>query len=441
MAILQGTIVDTGQTVDIEVPTARVPELPAFSDIADDDEIAAWDQSDNKTKHMSVSQLRAKINGDAIPETPVLSGADMEIRVPAELVGQKRIDIPALAGYTYSLTRRGIGRMATDEFNTLSTGGFELTGADDVFYPGDLFFAHIYELEGGSTEEPGGGTGNGFITGIKTVTISTTLAVSDLSNLINISGDAIKVVLTLPKLEDIPENTIIPIETMVNNQFQSTVTTQSGQFIYFRGTGLQKVYMGKGEVIWVLAGADGWYVINAYGNFFDVGHAIAGYSNTLNTITADGQLVDRDAYPRLWEYAQTTGSGLVSDAVWLSDPDGQPIYRGCFSTGNGTTTFRIPDHRGITIRHLDRGRGLEENERTYNSPGGYQGDLVRNFLPGSGYDRLLRSNTGPNTAATFEPGGRPATWPDISTSQPINTAVLGSENTVKNIGLIGLIKV
>ncbi len=157
MAIVTGQIVETGQAITVDLPTARAPELQAFTEIADDDILGGWDADENKTKKMTTSQLRAKFNGDAIPQTPVLSGADMEVEIPNELVGQSRIDIPELAGYTYSLFRRGLSWLKTSEFNVLSTGGFELATAGDVFYEGDFFIAHIYELEGGNTQVPGGG--------------------------------------------------------------------------------------------------------------------------------------------------------------------------------------------------------------------------------------------------------------------------------------------
>jgi|WetSurMetagenome_2_1015567.scaffolds.fasta_scaffold00298_34 hypothetical protein len=56
-----------------------------------------------------------------------------------------------------------------------------------------------------------------------------------------------------------------------------------------------------------------------------------------------GQLVLRASYPGLWTYAQASGT-IVSDADWTTNK----AY-GCFSTGNGTTTFRLPDIRQMYI--------------------------------------------------------------------------------------------
>ena len=60
-------------------------------------------------------------------------------------------------------------------------------------------------------------------------------------------------------------------------------------------------------------------------------------------VTLNGALLSRTTYARLWSYAQTYGK-LVSDATWSAG-----AY-GAFSTGDGSTTFRIPSCNGFFIR-------------------------------------------------------------------------------------------
>lgn len=71
------------------------------------------------------------------------------------------------------------------------------------------------------------------------------------------------------------------------------------------------------------------------------------------TMKANGVLLSRTTYAALWAYAQASGN-IVSDALWTSDK----MY-GSFSTGDGSTTFRIPDVRGEFIRAWDDGRGID----------------------------------------------------------------------------------
>lgn len=58
-------------------------------------------------------------------------------------------------------------------------------------------------------------------------------------------------------------------------------------------------------------------------------------------VPLDGQLLNRADYPAMWAKIQSTFA-LKTDAAWLADPK----VRGCYSSGNGTTTFRMPDLNG-----------------------------------------------------------------------------------------------
>ncbi len=74
--------------------------------------------------------------------------------------------------------------------------------------------------------------------------------------------------------------------------------------------------------------------------------ARAGY------LKANGALVKRADYPALWLYAQASGA-LVTEAAWTGGS------WGCFSSGDGVTTFRIPELRGEHLRCWDDGRGVD----------------------------------------------------------------------------------
>lgn len=69
-------------------------------------------------------------------------------------------------------------------------------------------------------------------------------------------------------------------------------------------------------------------------------------------LKANGALYSRTARADLWAYAQTSGS-LVSDVEWAAGA------HGCYSTGDGATTFRVPELRGDFLRFADDGRGVD----------------------------------------------------------------------------------
>jgi hypothetical protein len=90
-------------------------------------------------------------------------------------------------------------------------------------------------------------------------------------------------------------------------------------------------------------------------------------------LKANGAVLNRADYPALWSYAQASGA-LVSDAEW------QNGRWGCFSTGDGATTFRLPEMRGEFIRCWADGRNDIDPQRAI---GSYQGDQNRSHAHGA----------------------------------------------------------
>ncbi|QCW23759.1 tail fiber protein [Pantoea phage vB_PagS_AAS21] len=60
-------------------------------------------------------------------------------------------------------------------------------------------------------------------------------------------------------------------------------------------------------------------------------------------LASDGQLLKRSDYPDLWNAINSGVYVSVSDADWQSTP----TARGAYSTGDGSTTFRLPDLNGV----------------------------------------------------------------------------------------------
>lgn len=81
---------------------------------------------------------------------------------------------------------------------------------------------------------------------------------------------------------------------------------------------------------------------------------VTGTSAPAGYVAANGQLLDRATYPALWAYANSSGN-IVADGSWT---------KGKYSTGNGTTSFRVPDLRDRYIRGASGTRpvGLVEED-------------------------------------------------------------------------------
>lgn len=104
----------------------------------------------------------------------------------------------------------------------------------------------------------------------------------------------------------------------------------------------------------------------------------------------NGQLLNRDDYPDLWEDINAGVFPSVTDSEWLNGPtpaNPDVRYRGRFSKGNGTTTFRMPDlngyqtnsKKGVFLRG-SRVEGLADSTEAY--AGRILGDTIRNFTGG-----------------------------------------------------------
>lgn len=91
-----------------------------------------------------------------------------------------------------------------------------------------------------------------------------------------------------------------------------------------------------------------------------------------NTIKANGAELSRVLFWRLWKHAQVSGN-LVDQASKQA---------GNYGTGDGSTTFTIPDHRGVASRGFDDGAGLDSAPTL----GRYQADANREHTHGMSAD-------------------------------------------------------
>jgi len=68
------------------------------------------------------------------------------------------------------------------------------------------------------------------------------------------------------------------------------------------------------------------------------------------TVKPEGQIANRVNFKRVWAWAQATGR-VVTEAEWAAG------NQGCFSSGNGSTTFRFPLVKDF-IRAKESGRNV-----------------------------------------------------------------------------------
>ncbi|MEO6610752.1 MAG: hypothetical protein ABIT05_01425 [Chitinophagaceae bacterium] len=445
--------------------TVRIPELPARTsglDLSLEDKLPIWVKSQNKTKQIDLQDLYDLIHeGGSGSHPPVVYGGEMIYIVP---VGENMSDtasIPSLAGLDFNIELEGMPLIPQTvpsrpdaEFEILTAGGFKLL--QDVLHTDQRYLLKIFSLVGGGGG--GGTTGGSLIEGeIEINTNYSFNASSDIRKLVKFRSNATQVTLTLPSVDDVEEFTIIPIESMITNTVENKIATSGGQYIYFRNQAYNTgFYIRPGETLWIYRGSDGWYVVTAFGNWTDLARPFAGFSIDLNELICKGQEVLRADYPRLWAKVQTLGASLVTEATWqianvyrqgntytLTVPGSgvyttiQRPYRACFSDGDGSTTFRLPDLMSLGLRGVKSQTGSDD-ERYYNKPGGFQENASKKFWPGSPTTPVILQVDGTNTEIGVDSIG--PTSPNIRVPVAIDTTVFKSENREDNAGVFWLIK-
>lgn len=118
------------------------------------------------------------------------------------------------------------------------------------------------------------------------------------------------------------------------------------------------------------------------------------------TLKLNGALISRTTYARLYAMAVASGNIASSDGVWSASA----LY-GQFSPGDGSTTFRLPDARGMVFRAWDDSRGLDSGRGI----GTYQVDQLLAHThglsdPGHGHSNTVSDLGHGHTITLSDPG-------------------------------------
>lgn len=191
--------------------------------------------------------------------------------------------------------------------------------------------------------------------------------------LILINASASDVALTLPQSAVDNRATRVTLMRLDNSTNKVTIKAATGETIYFNthlnSSGYGFFYlMGAGDYWQLMSnGSKGWFKVARLDDTplgrinFDtaVSPPIGG------SLLTNGSLLSRTEYPWLWDHAQR--SGMLIDESNLTG------MGGCFTKGDGATTFRLPEIRGEFLRVLDNGRGINAGRVA----GSWQADAIK----------------------------------------------------------------
>lgn len=270
------------------------------------------------------------------------------------------------------------------------------------------------------------------------ITANTTIDSTKAGHLIVARATSGVVTLTLGDAATFTHGAIVPISSFTSIGSVITILPQSGQPITDPIEGNATVmYMHNKEHLMLIALTNHWKIVSCSGNFYSVGEEVKSRRERNNTIALKGQELQRAQYPRLWLYVQslTYNQEVVPESTWWWDAT---TYRSCFSTGNGTSTFRLPDERGLFERMLDLSRGIDTS-RGHPFPGGYQIDEFKSHKHPWGYgtERDDDDSGGSYDELTMRPYGQYHGKNGIP--DPVMAAG-GVETRPKNVAKLNLIK-
>jgi hypothetical protein len=165
----------------------------------------------------------------------------------------------------------------------------------------------------------------------KTVTnANVTLSAAEAKNaIVRITGT-----LTGSLIVSIPSNGLYAVQNATTGSFQVFVAGSAGA--------AQEVPQGISTIVHIDA-TNGAFIAGARASTVGMIAPFVGTTIPKGWLKCNGALVSRTAYAALWTYAQASGT-ITTDSDW------QTGWWGRFSTGDASTTFRVPDLRAAFIR-------------------------------------------------------------------------------------------
>lgn len=270
------------------------------------------------------------------------------------------------AGWQYSLERLGYGTMTPligsedQNYSQDIAGGFTLTQMGDVFSAGEKFVARFIPKVV-AVAPPAGTPSPLFGTG-RVITAGETLTSSDIGQALMIQSSTNRITLELPAISTISDFSFFYLYSFGGVHYNAVIQAPGSDKFLFNGL-ISQIILGQGEVLKIFKANGLWNVDNDLSGVKQVGELIYNYGITpfpLNTLPLAGQLINRLDYPRLWNWiVNNLGSNsIVSDTLWNNTfvtVEGNTYYtkKGYFSTGDGSTTFRLPLISSYFIRPID----------------------------------------------------------------------------------------
>lgn len=339
-----------------------------------------------------------------------------------------------LTGWNYGLERVGVGTLQPGADYIKDANGWHLANEGDIIAPQEKFVLHFLPIVKQSQVTP---AAVNLISATRIITGNATLDFSDMTKGILIQGAGSSLTITLPLLSTVADNKLLMFFSAGGNHINAVIACAGSDTFQFVGGTPNSIPLAQNEQLWIFKANGIWNVAYASDTIRMTGEVVYNYSKSsiLPAVFANGALLSRTSYSRLWKYVQSLESGVVlPDANWNDSItyNGRTVYvnRGKFTLGDGSTTFRIP-----IIYSVGNLKAVDGSGRL---PGAFEGDQVGVFTGTVTVPSGNSFNGSPGSGYTPR-AGRGAANPDSFNIE--TTFNSGNENKQANIGIYALIRI
>lgn len=272
-------------------------------------------------------------------------------------------------GWSYDAERVSLGTQypqgapnVTDpDYSQDLAGGFHLIRPGDKFQPQEKWVIRFQPQVAPATAGASGPITSGEI-----ITGFTMLTAADMNKALFIQGATSNLTIGLPPLSSVADWQWLYLYSAGGSHISA--------FIIPDGTDTVRRYIPTRTMILCqneqmrLFKANGVWNVDSLSSTFDMTGEIIYRYNTLNingygynAVPADGRLLDRNDYNRLFGYLVNSGITPISETAWNSTQvlDGVTLHinSGGWTLGTDGTNFRVPDLRTWFLRATDTIRG------------------------------------------------------------------------------------
>jgi hypothetical protein len=284
----------------------------------------------------------------------------------------------SLAGWTYSLENRGVGTMippsdANPEYSLDANNNFTLIDGE-TFQTNQVFILHFQPQSAQIAP-----SSPSLISSGVTLNSNTTLDNTAVNKAIYLQGTAAVFTVTLPALSTITDYQVLYFYSAGGNHVNVNIVTP-GTDLFQRKTTISIITLGQNEILKLFKANGKWQV-----------------DCDLRGVDEVGQ-----------KFTSDFSNELISQSSWANtDGSGNYINKGFYGTGDGSTTFTVPD---LTAYGFRRAKAA--------SPGTFQ---VMDVQPHTHNQKVY--------VAINNGGTLPVGYRDVQPGDPVNSGVPTAANT------------